>query len=658
MKWGVLVMPLKTSWFNRQILMQGFRQVGWVGWIYLFALLLFVPLHLVMIFSNENISYYGVENVLFANSIQFFLIIVIPVLLAVFLFRFLHVKQSVDFMHSLPMSRSNLFHHYMIIGLFLLLLPIVVNAFVILIVQQAMDLNAHFSTVDIVYWAVKTLIFSLFIFVFSVFIGMFTGMSTVQTALVYIFLLFPAGIVVLFFYNFKTFLYGFPYDLYFSQKIEKLSPITRILGFGHNPLTVTEWLTYLLLTILFYVVALFVYKKRKTEAATQPIVVQQLNPLFKYGVTFCTMMLGGVYFGETQASFHWTIFGFVVGSIVGYLVAEMVLQKSWRVFGKWKGYVVYAGVVFLLFIGLHFDITGFENKAPDVANVERVFFDESSYYYLNENFERGYFQEPQNIDKVYAFHKQLIEDKKQWQYNTRNRQNVVFIYELKNGDRLARQYSIPEKAVYTPFYKTIYETREYKEAYNELLSKEQITADKITISPNAPINRNKAIVDEREIEELIAVLKEEIYDESYEDMIDTRVPWARIELLLENDQRIHLEWKKSYQKVGEWLAQKNYLAESRAFPEDVEKIVVIENGNEDGDQPIGPYLKETRDLEDESGALIIKDRQKIDEALNQSSRYDAGPYIVGIYYREQPSPEILTFSGEDVPQFVRDHFQK
>jgi ABC-2 type transport system permease protein len=84
MKWGVLVMPLKTSWFNRQILMQGFRQVGWVGWIYLFALLLFVPLHLVMIFSNENISYYGVENVLFANSIQFFLIIVIPVLLAAY----------------------------------------------------------------------------------------------------------------------------------------------------------------------------------------------------------------------------------------------------------------------------------------------------------------------------------------------------------------------------------------------------------------------------------------------------------------------------------------------------------------------------------------------------------------------------------------------
>jgi DNA-binding NarL/FixJ family response regulator len=48
--------------------------------------------------------------------------------------------------------------------------------------------------------------------------------------------------------------------------------------------------------------ALFFYKKRKLEAASEPIAFLRLRDIFKYGATFCTMMVGGMYFSEVPYS--------------------------------------------------------------------------------------------------------------------------------------------------------------------------------------------------------------------------------------------------------------------------------------------------------------------------------------------------------------------
>ena len=87
------------------------------------------------------------------------------------------------------------------------------------------------------------------------------------------------------------------------------------------------------LTIILYGVSLYLYKKRKTESASEAIAFSKLRTIFKYGVTFCTMLFGGVYFSAVQSnSFIWMIFGYIIGAIIGYYIAEMVLQKTWRVF--------------------------------------------------------------------------------------------------------------------------------------------------------------------------------------------------------------------------------------------------------------------------------------------------------------------------------------
>ena len=57
------------------------------------------------------------------------------------------------------------------------------------------------------------------------------------------------------------------------------------------------------------------------------------------------MLFGGAYFSAVQSnSVAWMIFGYVIGAVIGYYLAEIVLQKTWRVFGHFKGILIY-GVI-------------------------------------------------------------------------------------------------------------------------------------------------------------------------------------------------------------------------------------------------------------------------------------------------------------------------
>jgi ABC-2 type transport system permease protein len=67
------------------------------------------------------------------------------------------------------------------------------------------------------------------------------------------------------------------------------------------------------------------------------------------------MKTGGMYFSEvTQKDIHWTLFGNAVGAVFGYYLAEMVLQKTWRVFSQIKGLIVYSTAIAFLVLAAQF----------------------------------------------------------------------------------------------------------------------------------------------------------------------------------------------------------------------------------------------------------------------------------------------------------------
>ncbi len=148
-------MPSKTSLFNKEIFLQIVRSTGWISLIYFLGLLFSLPIRILMIYTENNTYKRTPEMVesLFQYDlhIQVILFVAIPILMSIFLFRFLQVKQSAEFMHSLPIKREKIYHQYTLSGIIGLVLPVILVTIILLIMHSILDLNSYFQIKSIIY---------------------------------------------------------------------------------------------------------------------------------------------------------------------------------------------------------------------------------------------------------------------------------------------------------------------------------------------------------------------------------------------------------------------------------------------------------------------------------------------------------------------------
>jgi ABC-2 type transport system permease protein len=657
-------MQLKISWFNQGIWMQNFRNTGWIGIVHLLALLFALPLQILMAYSNERLEYVNHWNNVFsiASGLQMIIMFTIPVLLAIFSFRYMQVKLSADYIHSLPIRRESLFHQHLIFGFFMLVIPVIISGVSLWLIHGALGLERFFPAAEIGRWIGYTLLIELFVFLAGVFVGMCTGMSILQGALIYIMFLFPAGITILLMINLKFFLFGFAYDYYLDRNIENIIPFIHVANLKTKPFTTVEIVSYLIFSVLFYIIDLRAYQMRNIEAATQAVAFKALRPIFKYGVTFCFMLVGGLHFGETQNNFAWIVFGYVTASALGYFVAEMILEKTWRVFHKWKGYAAFIAIMIVVGTLLQLDVTGYENRQPRLADIKQVYFDNSILYLEEEREEvspddkhyekermKRFYEEKSNINNIYLFHQQIIKDQAQLKHTSYDMQSVVFGYELKNGKTIVRQYRIPVEK-YKAFYKTIVESKEYKQMHYPFLQKDDLSGlEKVRIETYQMLHRNTYITDPKQIEAFVSILKTELEKETAEQVLDQHEPWGTISLYWDNNEKMTVDWKKSYARLDEWLKQ-NGFEKARITADDIDYAIVIPN--KEG-KPFHEYIDE--ELKNHKDAMKITDKQLLEECLAQSGTFhgEYTRYIIAYYLKDNDFPNIEAFYGKYVPDFIK-----
>jgi ABC-2 type transport system permease protein len=654
MKWGISAMPSKMSLFNKELMLQIGRSTGWISLVYFLGLLFTLPIRILMMYSDEmNRNNMKVDYLFrYDFEIQIVLLCAIPVLMSVFLFRFLHVKQATDLMHSLPLKRGKIFHHYALSGLVLLIIPVVLIMIILLAMHAALDLSPYFEMKDIFYWAGVTILIDLLIFMAGIFIAMMTGISAVHAVLAYVFLFFPAGMTLMVFYNLRIFLYGFPSDYYLTNKLERMSPITRTTLLDSQLFHGYEVALYAILTIFLYVISLLFYKKRKLEAASEPIAFPRLRAIFKYGVTFCTMLVGGMYFSEVPySSLGWSIFGYTVGTIIGYFVAEMVLQKTWRVFTRLKGLGIYSAIMILLVIAIQ-SLGIYENKIPVQEEIKNVLLTNNIYRSQDEFFEEYYVPKPltenENIKAVRNLHQQIIKDKKLNQtQGLSETENVFITYELENGNKVNREYRVNRK-LYDDFYKPIYESAEYKRSTLPIFKVKEKNVETITIYAKGQNGERVFITDPKDVKHAIDLLKEDMLADTYEDSMYYQNSGSMIEINLGKDQVLNLALSPTYAKFTQWLKEKDWLEKASMSEKDIDYILVIKKYF---DYRLNPEMP---DIEKEPDVLKITDKHQIKEALHQAGG-QPGDYMAVIHAHNYE--ETIFFDERHVPDFIKDHFK-
>ncbi len=385
--------------------------------------------------------------------------IAVALLWAAMLFNYLNENKATTFFHSLTFNRQSLFLNLILACFAGLVLPVLAVTLCCLILRLYANIGILYGSMEVLAWAGSHFLLIAVIFSSAVLMGMFTGLPLVQTVFTFIFHLLPLAMYALIFHALHSLVYGFPSAN--DEIIDLLLnlPFTRMFR-SLNEYSAGYCLFLGFLILLFLGLALWMYRRRPLENTGDIIVFPLLKPIFKYGVAFCASLSGS---GMMAAilNMRQTWWMLLLWGLIGYAVAEMLLQKTVRIIKAWKGAGVYCLVLVLILTCIRFDLLGYERRMPEAARVEAVLLPnagESSYRALEAlrtlegqgqrilpqlaSFFGPFTYIAEGEESVAAamdIHRYLIENKNEYKGKSRYQR---FTYILDGGKTMYRQYFI------------------------------------------------------------------------------------------------------------------------------------------------------------------------------------------------------------------------
>ena len=204
---------------------------------------------------------------------------------------------------------------------------------------------------------------------------------------------------------------------------------------------------YVLAGVVFAALALLVYRRRNIETAGDVVSVKIVRPIFRAGVAVCAGLCGGIvtaaFFGEMDKAVFLTAC-VAFWTAVGHFAAEMLLQKSFRVWKKgWKSSAVTVLAMVLVMAGIYLDALGLETWTPDPAKVDNVAVSYNSTYPYDAASSLNYMPEDEaGKERIVNLHEAIIRD---YEENGRSFYgdelgSVHLTYTMKNGATYSKQY--------------------------------------------------------------------------------------------------------------------------------------------------------------------------------------------------------------------------
>ncbi len=476
MKWEVRTMRSGISYFDWTVFKKTVCRF-WPLWgAYFVIWLVSLPLSGLMMLRMEANAYPGVtggymENFAFrqvpgtVGDECLTLAVIFGVLCAMAVFSHLYNARSANLFGSLPIKREGLFITHYLAGLCFLIVPNAVIFLLCLLVELA---GGAVCWQGLLFWLAAGCGECFLFYSMAVFCAMFTGHILALPAFYGILNGLAAGITVLVQLVLAAFYYGYC-DYGVPKLVEWLTPAAKL---SETVFSAWNWVptgqmtgvieesgltervlkTHGLGTVGIYALAaaaltaaaFFLYRVRRLESAGDVVAVNPMKPVFKYGVAFCAGLALGVGTTAVTGGGEITlIIAIVAWGVIGCFVAQMLLDKSFKVFRKWKGAAVVAAVLVALSLTVKLDLTGFETRIPDPASVKSVQVDASNGIYFNDNGDSIWLEvtDPAQIGQLVDLHRAAVAQRDRHAVSGSGRSmRLELTYTLKSGATLTREY--------------------------------------------------------------------------------------------------------------------------------------------------------------------------------------------------------------------------
>lgn len=467
-----------TSFFDKTLFRSQLKHT-WPLWLGYTALWLFlVPVALFSELSAYQGSYSAADaSYLLLNAGVrggVFISFVFGLFFAMLAFSHLTQSRATNGFHALPVRRETIFLTAYLTGLFCQVSSILVT----FLLGAAVSAPLHLS-----FWGVtgaamgSAMLEAVFFYSFAVLCMMMTGQILAAPVFYFVGNILVPGMEYLLRDFAGNFLYGYsghtdvtldflspPLYMYLRVDIASIetcesdSYYVTAYALEHRSLMILA--VYALAGLVIALIALLLYRTRKSEMTGSTVAFPWATPIFKYGVAFCTAValgqllyyfLFGQYRSGGSDSLPGTILCMAAAGLVGYFVAEMLIKKSFRVFRAGaKGAVIVSLALVLLGITMNFDLTGYEKRVPNESEIESAFYTFSGMTHVTTD-------DADTIRRLTAAHRAIVENRKElvriseaWDADTLSQSDYDDIepfslrltYYLKDGSQLSRSYSL------------------------------------------------------------------------------------------------------------------------------------------------------------------------------------------------------------------------
>lgn len=468
MSWEVQTMKSKISFFNAGLFRSTLRRF-WPLWTIHFAgWLLFLPVLTLMNNFGPNRStdfiFAICESAVFASPIIAF---IMAILAAMAVFSFMYSSRSTGLIASLPVSREAIFGSTWLGGVFVIVGSNLVIALLTFLFSLGATTSAALAFKAVCIWlGVYSMQFILFYGIASL-TAVMTGSIAVLPILYIIFNFLVVGMEAIIRLDFSCLIWGMSNGS-FDCVLDFLSPLFYMVGsfvpdVEYNTpyvadtlgslldrecvaVTYSHWLPtviYCLVGLIFSAAALMVFRKRRMESAGDVVAVRCMHPVFKYGVTVCSALCGGLLlytvlfalFESRSASVFIMILSMIIFAFIGYFGAKMLLEKSFHVFrGSWVGFIVVCCLCAVFTLCCDLDVCGIGAYVPKEGSIKSITV-----------YQRGPVEDPAIIENYRQLHEKIVSYKDEYEHivYSDDTESIMFEYELKNGRTVSREYTLP-----------------------------------------------------------------------------------------------------------------------------------------------------------------------------------------------------------------------
>lgn len=391
------------------------------------------------------------------NPIVMLTIFVLPVLLSILVFKYTNEEKSSSFIHGLPLSKKKLYITNVLTGIAMYIVPFLINLIIILLLNLG-EMGKYLQFADIMNWFGVCMLYNTIFFAFATFVGTFCASKISHGILTYILMYAPVGVLTLASVFTEDVLYGFKG---FSSDLEefRMLPFIKIVEDFREmgSYFLSQTINFELSTIIIYIIAIivmlilgyFIYKKRKLEITKEFIAFKGIRSFIKYAATFLVNLLSYMYFYEVMDKHSiGTLLASYVITLIAYLIIEMILKKTYKVFKSIIGFIIYAVIIAIIYVILNTGAFGYETRIPKVDDVQEI-----SFGIGNETIN---FKEKQNIKNIIDLQQKLVEEKK------KGYTECTLEYKLKGGRKIIRKYDV-NRSLYKEEINKILTSNEYYE---------------------------------------------------------------------------------------------------------------------------------------------------------------------------------------------------